>query len=239
MKNKFSLLSKKESKRSLRQAIFFSLLTLALIALVFIYGVPAVIKMAVFFGNIRSSSTPIETKNNIPPSPPVFKSTFDATNSAKLSLNGFAEAGSIVKIFLTGQPADEVVVDKDGNFSFDNLTLTLGNNGITAIAVDADGNKSSASEKLTIWYNNQPPKLEITQPADNSTITNESGIVEIVGQTDSEASVSINEHLVVVDNNGNFKDTFNLVSGDNLLNIVATDKAGNQTVKTLNLNYSP
>jgi len=239
MRSKFSLLSKRESKRSLRQAIFFSLLTIVLIVLVIVYGIPAIIKMAVFFGNINSSSTPIESKNKIPPSPPIFKSTFDATNSAKLSLSGFAKAGSTIKISLTGQPAGEVVADKDGNFSFNDLTLTLGNNEITAVAVDADGNQSAESDKLTIWYNNQPPKLDITQPTDGAIITNESGIVEIVGQTDAEASVSINEHLVVVDNNGNFKSTFNLVSGNNLLNIVATDKAGNQTVKTINLTYSP
>ena len=90
MRSKFSLLSKRESKRSLRQAIFFSLLTIVLIVLVIVYGIPAIIKMAVFFGNINSSSTPIESKNKIPPSPPIFKSTFDATNSAKLSLSGFS-----------------------------------------------------------------------------------------------------------------------------------------------------
>ena len=237
--SKFSLLSKKESKRSLRQAVFFSLLTIALVALVFIYGIPAIIKMAVFIGNIRSSSTPVESKDNIPPSPPIFKTIPEATNGAKINLYGFAESGSTVKIYLTGQQVNEVVTDNDGNFSLDNLALTLGKNEIMAVAVDNAGNKSGESEKLVVWYDNQPPELEITQPADQTTITNETGRVEILGKTETEASLSINEHFVVIDNNGNFKYTFPLSQGENLINVVATDRAGNQTIKSLTLNYSP
>ena len=237
--SKFSLLSKKESKRSLRQAVFFSLLTIALVALVFIYGIPAIIKMAVFIGNIRSSSTPVESKDNIPPSPPIFKTIPEATNSAKINLYGFAESGSTVKIYLTGQQVNEVVTDNDGNFSLDNLVLTLGKNEIMAVAVDNAGNKSGESEKMVVWYDNQPPELEITQPADQTTITNETGKVEILGKTETEANLSINEHFVVIDNNGNFKYTFPLSQGENLINVVATDRAGNQTIKSLTLNYSP
>jgi len=239
MKSKFSLLSKKESKRNLRQAIFFSLLTLVLAALVFIYGVPAIIKMAVFIGNLRSSSTPVESKDNIPPSPPIFKTIPEATNSAKINLYGFAESGSDVKIYLTGQSINDVIADNDGNFSMDNLALTLGKNEIVAVAVDNAGNKSGESEKLVVWYDNQPPELEISQPADKSTITSDDNKVEIVGKTEPEANLSINEHFVVLDSDGNFKYTFPLSQGENLINIVASDKAGNQTIKTLTLNYSP
>jgi hypothetical protein len=239
MKSRFSLLSKKESKRSLRQAIFFSLLTIALAALVFIYGIPAVIKMAVFIGDIRSSSTPVELKDKIPPAPPIFKDTPEATNIAKINLHGFAENGSMVKIYLTGQPMGEVVADNDGNFSLDNLVLTLGTNEITAVAVDTSDNKSRESERLVIWYDNQAPELEISQPADKSTITSEDSEVEIMGKTETEVNLLINEHLVVIDSNGNFKYKFSLTTGENLINIVATDKAGNQTIKTLTLNYSP
>ncbi|MCX6724665.1 MAG: Ig-like domain-containing protein [Candidatus Shapirobacteria bacterium] len=177
--SKFSLLSKKESKRNLRQAVFFSFLTLALAALIFIYGIPAVIKMAVFIGNLRSSSTPIESKDNIPPSPPIFKTIPEATNSAKINLHGFAESGSDVKIYLTGQPANDVIADNDGNFSMDNLALTLGTNEITAVAVDTAGNKSQESEKLVVWYDNQAPELEISQPADKSTITSDDNKVDL------------------------------------------------------------
>jgi len=237
--SKFSLLSKKESKRSLRQAVFFSLLTIALVALVFIYGIPAVIKMAVFIGNIRSSSTPVESKDNIPPSPPIFKTIPEATNGAKINLYGFAESGSTVKIYLTGQQVNEVVTDNDGNFSLDNLALTLGRNEITAMAVDNAGNKSRESEKLVVWYDNQPPELEVNQPADKSIITSENSKVEIVGRTEPEVNLLINEHLVILNKEGEFKYSFSLSSGENLINIVATDRAGNQTIKTLTLNYSP
>jgi hypothetical protein len=239
MRSKFSLLSKKESKKNLRQAIFFSLLTVALVALIFIYGIPAIIKMAVFIGDLRSSTTPIESKDKIPPAPPVFKYSPEATNSAKINLSGFAESGSTVKIYLTGQQVNEVVADNDGNFSLDKLVLTLGKNEIIAVAVDNAGNKSSESEKLVVWYDNQPPELEINQPQDGTTITSEENKVEIIGKTEPEVNLSINEHLVVLDNEGNFKYTFPLSQGENLINVVATDKASNQTNKEITVNYFP
>ena len=237
--NKFSLLSKKESKRNLRQAIFFSLLTITLIFLLFVYGIPAIIKIAVFIGNLRSSTTPIESKDTLPPAPPVFKYFPEATNSAELKLEGFAEAGSDVKIYLDNQFIKDVIADNDGNFSFDDLKLTLGKNEIKAIAIDNAGNKSAESEQLTIWYDNQPPELEITQPSDKATINDETGKVEIIGKTEAEATLTINEHLVVIDNDGNFKYLFPLSPGENLINAVATDKAGNQTIKNLTINYAP
>lgn len=236
---KFSLLSKKEAKRNQRQAILFGLLTITLIALIFIYGLPAIIKMATFIGDFRSSGTPIESNDKIPPAPPVFKYFLEATNSAKINLHGFAENGAKVKIYLDDTSIKEVVADNEGNFSLNNFGLNVGENKIKAVAIDNAGNKSAESEKITIWYDNQPPDLEISQPEDKITITDEDNKIEIKGKTEPEASLSINEHVVILDKEGNFEYTFPLSQGENLINIVAIDKAGNQTIKSLTLHYSP
>ncbi len=236
---KFSLLSKKESKRNIRRAIFFSFLTLALATLIFIYGIPSLIKMAVFMGNLRSSITPIELTDKIPPAPPVFKYSFEATNSANITLSGLAEAGSKVKIYSASMLVDETIADNEGNFTLDNFKLTLGKNEITAVTIDNAGNKSTESEKLVIWYDNQPPELEISQPENGATINNENNKVEIIGKTEPDATLFINEHLVILDSEGNFQYTFTLTQGENLINLVAIDKADNQTSKELTLTYSP
>jgi len=236
---KYSLLSRKEEKRNMRRATFFTLLTIACAIAIIVWGIPSLIKMAVFFGNIKSSSTPIEKTNNLPPSPPFLNALPEATNSAELNISGLAAEGLTIKIFLTGSEAQEIVTDKDGKFSTNELKLTLGNNEIYALAVDQEGNQSAPSEKISVWYENKPPELEVSQPADKTVISNEKGKVEIIGKANPEANVQINEHLVILDKDGNFKYSLNLSVGENNIKIIAKDKAGNQTEKSLMVSYSP
>lgn len=236
---KYSLLSKKEEKRNLRRATLFTFLTIFFAIAIIVWGIPSLIKMAVFFGNIKSSSSPIEKTNNLPPSPPFLNALPEATNSAELNISGLAFEGLTIKIFLTGNSPQEVVTDKDGKFSTSKLKLTLGNNEIYAIAVNKEGNESAASEKINVWYENKPPELEISQPTDRAVINNETGKVEIIGKTDSKASVEVNDHLVILDKDGNFKYSLNLSLGENNIKIIAKDRAGNQKEENLIVNYSP
>ncbi len=236
---KYSLLSKKEEKRNLRRAAVFTFLTLFLIFAAIFWGIPALIKMAVFFGNIRGSSQPVEIKDNLPPQVPILSYLPEATNESEIEVSGITEAGASVKIFLTGQEVKEVVADNEDNFSSGKLKLTLGQNEIYALAIDKAGNQSAASNKISVWYDNEPPSLEISQPEDGKTISDEKAKVNIIGKTEEEAELMINDHLVILNKEGNFDYTLGLSLGENQIRITATDKAGNQTEKRLTITYSP
>jgi hypothetical protein len=236
---KYSLLSKKEEKRNLRRAVLFTFLTLFLIFAALFWGIPALIKMAVFFGDIRSSSQQVEIKDNLPPQIPILNALSEATNQSQIEVSGVTETGASVKIFLTGQEVKEVVADNEGNFSSGKLNLTLGQNEIYALAIDKAGNQSAASSKISIWYDDEPPSLEITQPEDGKTISDEKGKVEVIGKTEEGVELMINDHLVILEKEGNFKYTLGLNLGENNIRVVATDKAGNQTEKSLTVTYSP
>jgi len=236
---KYSLLAKKEEKRNLRRAALFGFLTVVLLVFLFSWGLPALVKMAVFLGDIKSSSQPVEKKDNLPPQTPILDPLPEATNSAQIKVSGLSEQGAKIKIFLTGIEIKEVVADKEGSFSFPNLELSLGKNEIYAVAIDQEENQSPASAKTAIWYDNEAPNLEITQPSDQTTITESNGKVEIIGKTDPEAEVLINGHLVILDKDGNFKYNLGLSVGENKILIIATDTAGNKEEKTLTVNYSP
>ncbi|PIU33188.1 hypothetical protein COY29_04860 [Candidatus Woesebacteria bacterium CG_4_10_14_0_2_um_filter_39_14] len=236
---KYSLLSKKEEKRNLRRAALFTFLTLLLIFGSIFWGIPALIKMAVFFGNIRGSSQPIEIKDNLPPQVPILNALPEATNQSEIEIFGITETGASVKIFLTGQEVKETVADNEGNFSSGKLNLTLGQNEIYALAIDKAGNQSTVSNKISVWYDNEPPTLEISQPEDNKTISDEKAKVNIIGKTEEDVELRINDHLVILEKEGNFEYTLGLNSGENKIHITATDKAGNQTEKSLTVTYSP
>lgn len=232
---KFSRLSRKQEKKSIRSALIFGLLTVVLAIGVILLGIPALIKMAVFLGDLKSSSIPIETRDTIPPSAPIFTTSLEATNSSDINIAGYGEPGSTIILFLNEQEAEQIVADNEGLFRTD-INLSQGSNEIYSYSQDESGNKSAKSATLSITYSNKAPKLEIASPSGEQSSTDKDKIT-IVGATDPQINITINDHLVIVDNNGNFEYPVNLTNGENQINVVASDKAGNKTEKLLTVNF--
>lgn len=233
-----SRLTRVEEKRSVRQAIFFGFLTIFLFVLLLFLGIPILIKMAVFFGNLRSTSQPIETKEGLPPPPPQFQAIPEATNSSSIRLAGFAQEGSIVKILLNGREEKEVLTNTKGDFSVDHFPLEKGENKITAIAIDKSGKESRDSEELIIIFDSEPPTLEIASPTDQEEFFDKNREIAVKGQTDEEAAITVNGKFVIVDSSGNFQTTLELKEGENEITVNAYDKARNQTQKKIKVKYT-
>ena len=155
---RFSRVARKEEARSLRRAFLFGILTIALLLVLIFLGIPALIKMAIFLGNIRSSSTPVKTEDLLPPAPPTLTPLPPATNSAQISLKGFAEAGTTVEVFLNGISEAKLVSEKNGAFATSKIILTTGRNEITAKAIDNAGNIGQSSGKMVVFYDSSPPQ---------------------------------------------------------------------------------
>jgi len=237
MKNSFyrSRLLKKQEAKSLRLAIIFIILSFSLILGVIFFGPTALVKLSLIFANLRSSSQPPQSEDKIPPAPPQLVIPFEATSSAKINLSGFAEPGVKIEIFLNGVSKETLVTDNDGNFQLSNLEISSGENEIYAVATDNAGNVSQPSPKIIVIFDNTPPKLEISEPEDKATFYGISKTIEIKGETEEDASVSINDHLATMEAGGKFRYSLTLAPGANNVKIVATDKAGNQTEKELTL----
>jgi bacillopeptidase F len=236
--HRYSRLARKEEARNIAKAIFFILSTIAILVFLAFFGLQILTKIAVFLGNLKSSSTQVEQEDKIPPMPPVIESLPEATVSAKLELKGFAEAESKVEIYLGGNSIGDVIVSTDGSFTFDDLILHRGINEIYAKATDKAGNTSQASRKFSVSLDDTPPALTIIQPQNNASFLWPQEQVNIVGETEPQAQVFINDHLAIVNQDGNFQYTYHLNEGDNTLTIVAKDAAGNKTETALTLHYS-
>jgi len=232
-------LAKKQEARNIRQAIFYIILTLALAFVLIFVGIPLLIRMAIFLGNLRSSSKLPEQVDTISPSPPRIIIPFEATNSAQFSLKGYTEPGATIKIYNSGFSLGETVADDEGSFSIDNLELTSGRNEITAVAQDAADNESQPSMSSVVDYDTTPPSLEVTYPEDGETITGLENQITLEGKTEEGAKISVNGRLVIVGPEGDFNYQYSLEEGENTFIIIAQDKAGNQTEKELKVNYSP
>ncbi len=73
-----------------------------------------------------------------------------------------------------------------------------------------------------------PPYLTVTQPMDN--FVTEENLIKIVGQTEKEAQVLINNQLVSYNTEGHFEETVSLNPGLNLIRISVFGKNNQERV---------
>jgi len=72
-----------------------------------------------------------------------------------------------------------------------------------------------------------PPKLSIISPDDNIIINNK--IINVIGITDAETQIIINDEIVLSDNQGNFSKIINLKEGINIIKVTAKKKYGRES----------
>ena len=171
------------------------------------------------------------------PFPPQLEELFTATNSAKIIIRGASEPDSSVTLYLNNQALDKILVGKDGGFT-KRITLKEEENKITAQAADRAGNESKFSNSLLIVYKKESPLLEIEFPLDKELETDKDEI-EIKGKTDFEINLTINNRFILVRVDGSFNHLISLSEGENLIEIIAADQAGNQTKAERKIIYSP
>jgi len=234
-----SRLAKLEEKRNLRRAVVLVVIMIGLVGGGVVWGVPFLVKVAMFAGAFGSAGQQIDKSDLIPPAPPMVQVDFEATNSARLALRGWTEPGAEVFLVHNLEPAGSVIAREDGGFLFEEIMLSEGDNEFSTVAVDQGENESQPSTAIRVFFSQKAPKLEIEQPSDGQLIRGSTPRVEIKGMTDDGARVTVNERLVVLGQEGKFSTFVGLQTGDNHLTVLATDRAGNQSRKELVVKYEP
>jgi len=75
------------------------------------------------------------------------------------------------------------------------------------------------------------PRLVISNPEQNTSIAGNSIIVE--GITDKDAKLYINEQLILINDDGKFRENLNLQFGNNFINIKSVNKFGKEAAESL------
>ena len=122
---------------------------------------------------------PFTLSLSAPPAPVITSPTDGATvGSPQLTVAGTATAGTSVQVFVDGQAAGgAVAANSTGSFG---TTITLGEEGahqLTAIASSARG-ESAMSAPVNVTYSAAVPTVAFITPAENSTLTAETAVVE-------------------------------------------------------------
>lgn len=228
-----------QERRSQSKFIFTGIVALVLLFVGLYWGMPIFISNLTFIthkSNSTSTSSPMEDATL---APPVLNIPFESTNSATISISGYATADSKVEIYVDDIFQKETTTLSDGSFQITDLTLNLGSNSIYGKTKSAENKVSLPSKTIKVTYNNDKPKLELSEPEDNKVITGGDKKVHFSGNIDPNDNLTINDSVVIVDKEGHFSEDKDLNDGDNIFNITATNNFGNSNSLQRKVTYQP
>ncbi|GAA0367493.1 S8 family serine peptidase [Bacillus horti] len=157
------------------------------------------------------------------------------TNESSILVEGTVTIDSLVTLYRNGEVAT-TVQSEDGAFSSE-LDLVEGENVITATAT-IDAGETDPSAPVTVVKDTYAPQITILSPADG-TVTNREVInVHGVALDDNLDTVTVNGQAVNVSEVGEFSQRVILDPGENVISVVATDLAGNETTKQVTVHVS-
>lgn len=215
-------------RRSQRGGLSFGVLASAMSI-----GVVLILVSATFIGDYLR--TPELTLNASPLLlSPNGDQTQDSTNvsytlseEGQVTLEVFNEGGNLVRTLVENQiqSAGQHLVVWDGR---DAQNLAVGD-GRYRIELTARGTARSTRTGIVVEVDSQPPNLRVANLAPVTRVR-EPGL-KIEGLTDPDATIWLagDPQPIVVDGQGRFSISKQLVEGSNILEILATDPAGNTT----------
>lgn len=232
--------SERRLARKSRNKLIFTLILAAGLLYVFLFWfLPTIIGSLSFLN--KSSTKTNDLKDAAAIAPPVLNIPFEATNSSPIQIKGYSTANSKVEIYVDDELKSSIMTQEDGSFTSEDIELSLGKNNITGVTLDDQDHKSYPSKNIVVIFDNQKPKLEISEPQDNQEIVGGDKKVKLSGSTDpvDEAVVTINGSRIILDSNGGFSQMMNINEGDNNFNIKASDSAGNVTELDKKVTWKP
>lgn len=209
---------------------------LGLIIFLFVFGLKILVGFSLMVDRIRGNTPQQASQNQELILPPILDSLPEATNSASITITGKSDLGLKIVLYIDEEEATTLPVKDDGTFSF-TKKLAEGDHTMSAKAKGDKDAVSDLSNVIKVTIKRKKPELTITSPSDGTRIVGDSNTLIVKGKTASDNTVTVNDRLAVVGNDGSFSYTFSLSEGDNTLHIVATDPAGNQQSEERRVTY--
>lgn len=174
---------------------------------------------------IRSKTFKVDT---IAPKINLLEPTYQFTNKEDLIITGITEPTILVSC-----GASMTTSNSKGQFTL-KVKLTPGLNTLKVQAVDSAGNKGEVTINITL--DQSPPFLKL-DPSLSSWMEVYTETLEVKGEVEVGANLTINGVSVSYDSQGRFSYTVRLQEGNNSIQIVAVDKAGNTNSIYLPVKY--
>ncbi|MBU0576849.1 hypothetical protein KJ654_04315 [Patescibacteria group bacterium] len=230
-----SRLSRKQQQQMMHQTVLIVVVALSLLVAFIFFIMPQFLSLADSI--LNGPSILNEDQDQIPPQTPILAVPVSATNSASLLISGIGEMASQVVLILNGEKLEEVKIDDKGEFKF-KVSLIEGGNALAVYSIDEAGNESVQTREYKVTLDTEAPVLEVSSPEDGSTIElRKNQIITIIGTTESQAKVFINDRLVYAKADGSFSMSYKLEEGENKLKFKAIDRGGNESEKEITVKF--
>lgn len=225
------------------EQVYYKKLKLAVLGIVLLPTI--VLALFVFFGPTIGSLFGIVSINRnfdndtdkVAPPPPIFDNPPKAVKDKSVTLKGFAEAGTTVKLFVNGPEKATTVTTAEGTFEISGIELIDGRNSLFAKTADSAGNESDKSATLNIEVDSTNPKIDIESPKNGDVVRNLNRRVFITGKLSEKATVTINDKLAVLRPDFTFEFPLGVEPGKREIKIKAVDEAGNTAEETISITY--
>lgn len=194
-------------------------------------------KIGGFFGILSKNRDENVSIDDIVPTAPIFSNAPTASKDNKIELKGFAEAGTVVKLFVNGPQTEEVLTDAFGTFTFRDISLIKGHNTIFAKAKDGSGNESVSSVLLSIVYDKDEPEIIRLSPKEGEIVQNLDKRILVKGSLNKRATVKVNDRVAVLKPDLTFEILLGVEEGTVTIKVEAVDEAGNVKVKEFTVTY--
>src|SRR5258706_2052830 len=176
-----SRISRLEDKKQQRRLIGAIVGSIAILILVSLFGVKALISFSLLVDKLRGNSPQTTQTQQTIIAPPVLDAPPVATNSATMTLTGKGQGGLTLIVYLSDGEFKKTPVPQDGNFSVSGIPLKEGVNTMSAKLSDDKGNMSDLSNVVSVLYGNKPPKLDVSAPDENASVSGDTNTIAVTG----------------------------------------------------------
>lgn len=219
-----------QDKKERQQIVLTLAGIIAMIVFLALFGVKILVGFSLLVDKLRGTSPTAQLQNQVLLLPPQLDPLPTATFSGQINVTGKTKGDVTILLFVNDEQTDKTKPENsEGAFTFKNVTLKEGANDIAAKITDDKNNTSDFSEVLTIQVKKSKPTLDIASPSENAEITGEKQMTTVVGKTESDNVVTINDRFIVVKSDGTFSYELSLQEGEQTITVIAKDVAGNET----------
>lgn len=210
---------------------------IVILFVLFKFGIPALTNLSLFLSSKNTTQDTATSNSKAVIPAPLINEPFTATNSAHITVSGTADKQTTVELYVNSTMVDSQKAQNDGTFSFTGVSLTQQQNTIQTKAKTKDAT-SDYSDTWNVNFLQKAPTLTIDTPHDNDSFDSSHPTVVVSGKTDPDARVTVNGFWAIVTGNGTYAYTLALQNGDNHIDVIATDAAGNSTTQSITVHHS-
>ncbi|GIO25903.1 S8 family peptidase [Ornithinibacillus bavariensis] len=154
------------------------------------------------------------------------------TNEAAVSVHGTASPTTSISLLNNGEEVGTADIGEDGQFNID-IELAEGENTLQAVTY-VNGEEATESETVTVTLDTIAPELNIANIKDGDRTNRETITVQGTVSDTNLSTVTVNGQQASVEpESGTFSKRILLDQGENVIEVVATDGAGNTTTKVV------